>query len=148
MKPICYLPLAAWLCLSGAANAAPSKEGAAPPPSPVTVAIVDEGDKGFAVRHFPTRLRLYTFDRDRPQESMCVDGCASAWPPLRAEVNATPVGEWTLVPRSDGNAQWAYKGKPVYLRYHDNPDTPGGDGEGGVWHLVPHIPRSVASTSR
>jgi predicted lipoprotein with Yx(FWY)xxD motif len=139
--------LAALLCLSGVANAAASKE-AAPPPSPVTIAIVDEGDKGYAIRHFPTRLRLYTFDRDRRQESVCVDGCASAWPPVRADRDATPIGEWTLAPRTDGAPQWAYKGKPVYVRYHDEPDAPGGDGEDGAWHLVPNIPRGAASVSK
>jgi predicted lipoprotein with Yx(FWY)xxD motif len=139
MKSICYLTLATWLCVSGAANAAAMNVRAAPPPSPVSVAIVDEGDKGYALRHFPSRLRLYTFDRDRPQESVCVDGCASAWSSLRADENATPIGDWTPVPRTDGTPQWAYKGKPVYLRYHDDPDAPAGDGEDGVWRLIPNI---------
>jgi len=138
VRLIGWLPLAAGLCLGGAANAAAIRS-AAPPPSPVSVAIVDEGEKGFALRHFPTRLRLYTFDRDRPQQSVCVDGCASAWPPLRAEPNSTPFGDWTLTPRTDGAPQWAYKGKPVYLRYHDDPDAPGGDGEDGAWRLIPNI---------
>jgi predicted lipoprotein with Yx(FWY)xxD motif len=74
-----------------------------------------------------------------------VDGCASAWPPLRADKNAEAIGDWTLAPRSDGNPQWAYKGRPVYVRYHDAPDAPEGDGEDGVWHLIPNIPRGGAS---
>ena len=29
-------------------------------------------------------------------------------------------------------------GKPVYSMFHDAPNTPRGDGEGGVWHLLPY----------
>ena len=137
--------LAALLCASTSAFAAavPVEEGADIPASPETIAIVDEGDKGFAIRHFPSRLRLYTFDRDGSGVSTCVEGCASAWPPVRAPSGARPVGDWTLVPRSDGAAQWAYKGKPVYVRFHDLPDAPAGDGVDGAWRLVPPIPKTM-----
>lgn len=143
MERIGLAAFAATLVLVGRPLAAPAPEddGAQIPPSPETIAIVDEGDKGFAIRHFPSRLRLYTFDRDGPGQSRCVDGCASAWPPVRAGANAHPVGDWTLVPRSDGPAQWAYRSKPVYVRYHDLPDAPAGDGVDGLWHLVPSIPK-------
>ena len=146
MKRIGLVVCAAALCLSTRALAAAAvapEEGAWIPPSPETIAIVDEGDKGYAIRHFPSRLRLYTFDRDSRGVSRCVEGCASAWPPVLAPAGAHPVGDWSLVPRSDSGPQWAYKGQPVYVRYHDLPDAPSGDGVDGLWRLVPPIPKTA-----
>lgn len=128
--------LSAGLLLSSASH------GQEAPQSPENVAIVDEGAAGFSVRHFPTRLHLYTFSRDSPTASACIDGCASRWPPVRAKAGSTPVGDWTLVQRTDGDPQWAYKGSPVYLLYHDSPDSPGGEGaENGAWRMIQNIPK-------
>ena len=133
------LVLTTTLCLTAKTYAAPAP-GAAIPPTPGTIAITDEGPQGFTVRHFPTRLHLYTHDGDSPTVSRCVEGCASAWPPVRADsADAKPIGDWTLVPRADGPPQWAYQGRPVYVRYHDAPDAPSGDGQDGM-HLVANIP--------
>lgn len=82
-------------------------------------------------------LTLYVFDRDtEPNVSVCVDACAKAWPPVRARADAAPFGDWTLVPRTDGAKQWAYKGKPLY-RYalEQKPGWALGDG-GGAWNLA------------
>jgi predicted lipoprotein with Yx(FWY)xxD motif len=43
-----------------------------------------------------------------------------------------------IVARSDGRQQWAYRGQPVYMRFHDAPDQPTGDGIDGKWHLIPY----------
>jgi predicted lipoprotein with Yx(FWY)xxD motif len=48
------------------------------------------------------------------------------------------MGDWTVIRRDNGLLQWAYRGKPVYSMFHDAPNTPRGDGEGGVWHLLPY----------
>ncbi len=126
----------------GAGAIAAVEQGAALPPTPRTISISDEGAKGFAIRHFPTRLRLYTYDGDRPGVSMCYAPCSGAWPPVRAPDGAEQIGDWTVVPRTDGSPQWAYRGKPVYVRYHDHPDTPVGDGMDGVWRIIPNIPKT------
>jgi predicted lipoprotein with Yx(FWY)xxD motif len=105
---------------------------------PADVALVEEGAQGYVYRHFPTGLRLYTFDKDRKGRSMCDGGCASQWPPVTAPDGAAPVGAWTIIQRSDGRRQWALLGRPIYVRYHDAPETASGDGEGGVWHLIRH----------
>jgi hypothetical protein len=34
------------------------------------------------------------------------------------------VGYWSVIRRPDGNPQWAYKGQPVYMRFHDMPADP------------------------
>jgi predicted lipoprotein with Yx(FWY)xxD motif len=106
---------------------------------PAEVALSDEGQKGFVFRRFPGSQRLYTYDRDTPDHSNCNFGCDGARPPVSAPPGAKPVGDWTLVKRDDGNSQWAYKGHPVYTLFHDDPGNPGGDGEDGVWHLLPYV---------
>ena len=105
--------------------------------NPREVALI-EGTQGWKYVHFPTNLPLYTYDRDSAGKSACnnKEGCSSAWPPLRARNDAKPLGDWTIVLRDDGIRQWAYKGRPVYLRYHDSPTAPSGDGADGVWHLL------------
>src|SRR5690606_42026261 len=57
-------------------------------------------------------MTLYTFDKDEPGTSNCYDTCATNWPPLTADENAQPEGDFTLVERTDGTKQWAYKGEP------------------------------------
>lgn len=81
---------------------------------------------------------LYTFDKDSAGTSNCYDGCAAAWPPFFAAAGASATKEgFSLVTRSDGSKQWAWKSMPLY---YYTPDTqPGdalGDGKNGVWHVV------------
>ena len=47
------------------------------------------------------------------------------------------MGDWTLVARDDGAKQWAYKGHPIYLLFHDSTTQPQGDkAENGNWHTL------------
>ncbi len=109
----------------------------APPKSayPGEVALVQE-PSGFVYRHFPTGLRLYFSDQDAKGKSNCNAGCAAAWPPLLPHDGAAPMGDWTIIARDDGGKQWAYQGRPVYVRYHDSPSQPQGDGLDGTWHFL------------
>jgi predicted lipoprotein with Yx(FWY)xxD motif len=115
-----------------AASKAPDKEE-----HPADVALIEDSGN-WAYRHFPSNLRLYIFDKDTPKSSACTDtdGCAGVWPPLLASDEAKPMGDWTVITRGDTRKQWAYKGHPVYLRYHDSPDAPTGNGVDGVWHFL------------
>lgn len=45
--------------------------------------------------------------------------CAATWPPLFAPDDAKPLGQWTVVTRSDGKKQWAYNKQPVYTSILD-----------------------------
>lgn len=109
--------------------------------TPEEVALVDEGAKGMVLRHFPSSLRLYTWSKDAPGRSNCNLGCASRWPPVIAPADATDLPDFTVVNRDDGRKQWAFRGKPLYMRYHDAPNAPAGDGdEDGAWTLVPYTP--------
>ncbi|MEY8879517.1 MAG: hypothetical protein AB9M60_23610 [Leptothrix sp. (in: b-proteobacteria)] len=84
-------------------------------------------------------MSLYTFDKDPAGagKSVCNGPCATNWPPLMAEAGAAASGDWSVITRDDGKAQWALKGKPVY---YWNKDTKAGDrtGDGfnNVWHLA------------
>jgi predicted lipoprotein with Yx(FWY)xxD motif len=80
---------------------------------------------------------LYTFDKDAGGESRCFDGCAAAWPPFMAADGAQAKGQLTLVARKGGGMQWAWAGKLLYYFAGDaKAGDVGGDGSGGVWHVV------------
>lgn len=82
-------------------------------------------------------MTLYIFDNDAPQKSNCYAGCATDWPPFYAAADATPYGNFTVIARTDGTYQWAWKGQPLYYWSGDqNPGDTGGDGIGGIWHVV------------
>lgn len=82
-------------------------------------------------------MTLYTFDKDGPGKSNCVDACAQAWPPLTAQADAMVTGEYSLVARPDGARQWAYRGKPLYRWAKDaKPGDTTGDGFKDIWHVA------------
>ena len=107
-------------------------------PYPAEVALSEVGDKGYVYVRFPGAQRLYTYDLDRAGRSFCNEGCESARPPILAPAGSKPLGDWTVIRRDNGLLQWAYRGSPVYSMFHDAPNAPRGDGEGGVWHILPY----------
>lgn len=110
-----------------------------PPAIPSEVQIIKEGDQ-FVLRTLDGAKPIYTYDRDEPGKSNCVDRCITAWPAVVAPTGAKPVGKWTVVTRADGSSQWAFEGKAVYTFVRDADSTATGDGMGGVWHLLPTFP--------
>jgi predicted lipoprotein with Yx(FWY)xxD motif len=127
------LGLVAWC--AGFAQAAPFNPGLA---YPSEVALSDEGARGYVFRRFPGSQRLYFYDRDPHGHSACNSGCDSAWQPVYAPQGSKEMGDWTIIRRDNGLEQWAYQGHPVYTLYHDDPRQPQGDGQDGVWHLLPY----------
>lgn len=102
---------------------------------------------GFKVTTFRTgrlvttaqNLSLYVSDKDRPGKSSCHEGCEDTWAPALAPAAVKPQGEWTLIERSPGVKQWAFRGKPVYTYTPDSYarrefSFRGGDVPG--WHNV------------
>ena len=84
-------------------------------------------------------MTLYTFDKDAANsgKSVCVAQCAKAWPPLMAAADAKSVGDYTVITRSDGEKQWAYKGKPLYTWVKDTkPGDMTGDGFRNLWRVA------------
>lgn len=87
----------------------------------------------------PNGMTLYTFDKDAAGsgKSVCNGPCATNWPPLFAAEGAKPDGNWSVITRDDGKAQWAYKGKPLYFWVKDSkPGDRTGDGFNKVWQLA------------
>jgi len=87
----------------------------------------------------PNGMTLYTFDKDTAGsgKSVCVDKCAVNWPPLMADMGASASGDWSVITRTDGSKQWAYKGWPLYYWVKDQkPGDMTGDNVGKVWHIV------------
>jgi predicted lipoprotein with Yx(FWY)xxD motif len=109
--------------------AAPLSAFAAPPAEVQVKDGVYEDQQG---------LPLYTFDNDTMVGmSHCSGGCATHWPPLAAPAGAKPSGDWTVINREDGTAQWAYKSKPLYTFAADKAgEAPKGDNLGQKWHLA------------
>ena len=86
----------------------------------------------------PTGHTLYTFGKDTNGMSNCNGQCATNWPPLAVEANAKAIGDYTIITRSDGMRQWAYKGQPLYYFVKDTkPADMSGDGVmEGNWKVV------------
>ena len=83
-------------------------------------------------------MTLYTFDKDiAPGKSMCMGGCATKWPAALASDSDKASGDWSLIKSSNGQSQWAYKGKPLYRWSMDKKagDTTG-EGFAGFWHTA------------
>jgi predicted lipoprotein with Yx(FWY)xxD motif len=123
-------------------------EAEAGPSHPPEVALVDEGPKGSVYRLFPSSLRIYVNEIDPVGTSACYEGCIGPWVPVYAPKGSSPVGDWQILTRHDGQLQWMLKGKPVYTRFHDTPEISTGDGIDGVWHLVPYTREAENPTSQ
>ena len=83
-------------------------------------------------------MTLYTFDKDSGGKSACNGPCATNWPPLMADADAKPSGDWTIITRDGGGKQWAYKTKPLYTWAKDTKagDTTGDGVLNGAWHAA------------
>ena len=82
-------------------------------------------------------MTLYTFDEDKGGTPTCTWFCAIAWPPAKAAGAAAPTSAFTVVKRSGGASQWAYRGRPLYTYVKDHaPGETHGDGADGTWHVA------------
>ncbi len=90
----------------------------------------------------PQGMTLYLFTRDTTSgETTCYDRCTEAWPPFTADeplvLPPGVPGVLTTISRTNGTAQVAYNGIPLY--YWANDQQPGdttGQGVGDVWFVV------------
>src|SRR5262249_12998687 len=82
---------------------------------------------------------MYIFDGDAMHDkTACLSGAgAYPWGPVEAAQLAHPVGDVTIVGNTDGVAQWAFHGKPLYTYEGDKLD---GDAAGNAadrrWHVA------------
>jgi predicted lipoprotein with Yx(FWY)xxD motif len=82
---------------------------------------------------------LYTTDDDKAAgKPTCVGGaCGQLWAPFLASQLSKPVGDFSVVKRSDGVSQWAYKGRPLYTHAGDRePGDTVGNALDGKWRTA------------
>lgn len=88
---------------------------------------------------------LYIWVADGKGKSSCSGACATAWPPLSAGSTPKVTGgasaaDISLISRSDGTKQVAYKGQPLYYYVGDTgPGMTNGQGSdefGAKWWLI------------
>jgi predicted lipoprotein with Yx(FWY)xxD motif len=90
-----------------------------------TVALGGNDDLGAFLVGGETGMTLYTFTRDEPGVSNCVDQCAVNWPPLLVAEGAQPTlaagisGMVGVITRADGSRQVTYNGWPLYYWVND-----------------------------
>ena len=82
---------------------------------------------------------LYIFTNDQGSDSVCYDGCETAWPVVGAGALASDGLDVTLgsAARTNGDEQLTINGRPVYLFSGDaNAGDVNGQGSGGVWFVL------------
>ena len=137
MRIFTLATVSCWILFSAAIAGAAEKKGEPlNTEHPGSVALHESAPGKWVYRTFPSLMPLYVYDGDSLGVSNCYKGCSGVWPPLKVDADAVEVGNWKILMRTDGRRQWVYKGRPVYLRYHDDPANPVGDGEEGKWHLI------------
>lgn len=140
LLPLVSLSMSA-VAAEEAAPAEPEAQQETPPfkaEHPGDTALSQDEDGNWRFRSFPGLATLYVYAKDTPGKSNCGDPCISAWAPFLASSTETKaIGDWTLIARADGRRQWAYKGQPIYLRYHDFPAAWGNIRAEGFQKLEP-----------
>lgn len=84
-------------------------------------------------------MTLYVFDKDTTGVSNCYQGCATVWPAYSSGATAQSQfpANISVITRTDGSKQFAWKGKPLYYYSGDkNPGDTNGDGIANIWHIV------------
>jgi predicted lipoprotein with Yx(FWY)xxD motif len=137
------------LIATTATAAAESPARSEPTPATTAPAATDPPIRqrdGLLVDRRGRGLYFYVGDRT-PGVSRCNSLCARLWPPLYADLAATPSGPFTLAVREDGRRQWAWRGRPLYRWSSDRKrGEAGGDGVADTWKLA-RIGDDPAATS-
>jgi predicted lipoprotein with Yx(FWY)xxD motif len=105
-----------------------------PPDTPADISVFFEEGK-YLFRVGESRS-IYVYDGDKAGKPTCAGECLRTWRPVIASAGSKPVGEWSLVKRSDRSMQWCFRNRPIYTNTNDKPGATSGDGIDGVWHVV------------
>jgi len=75
---------------------------------------------------------LYTYSGDTQGVSNCTGSCISSWPPYSPTTSSVTLPtNVTIITRSDGSKQYAYKGLPLYTFTGDSSGQLNGNGVSG-----------------
>lgn len=120
------------------ANTTSNSSSSAMAPSNNIYLIKTNPSKGKYLTDFQG-MTLYIYDKDTPGVSNCSGSCLAAWPVYTSGATAEKMlpTNISVITRSDGSKQFAWKGMPLYYYAQDTKvGDISGDGVGGVWHIV------------
>jgi predicted lipoprotein with Yx(FWY)xxD motif len=130
--------MAAAVLLSASAAGHESSEPPPPPKQDTTVPIrVSQTNRGRILTD-STGMTLYYFDRDDTgNKSNCDGECTAKWIPLVASADASAIGDYTIIIRSDHSRMWAYRYRPLYTFHADKaPGDTNGSDPSNLWHIA------------
>ena len=131
MKKFLFVSLFTTALLAGCAGGIPSSAKVAPD-------MPTRASDGVLIG--PNGRTIYTFAKDSANAgtSACYAQCAQNWPPLTAAATAKATGDYSIITRTDGARQWAFKGQPLYYFAKDTkPGDKVGDGAlNGAWKVI------------
>ena len=106
-------------------------------PAGLNVRLVDSAQAVVVTDFLGYTLYGFAGDAARDDQSCADSRCARTWVPVPAPALAGNVGEFSVVSRTDGTMQWAYRDRPLY-RFAG--DLLPGDAHGRAvddrWHLA------------
>jgi predicted lipoprotein with Yx(FWY)xxD motif len=107
-----------------------------PPPDVPPGLAVHTINRGRMLTTVEGSWAVYYSEADTSGRSNCDAQCARTWEPVMAPQSVHPHGDWSVVERSPGVFQWAFRGAPLYSyapehrpRGQSGNDVPG-------WHNV------------
>ncbi|MFY2508755.1 hypothetical protein ACN3E9_10800 [Vibrio pectenicida] len=109
----------------------------------VAVKLYNDGSRRYLVDD--NNFSLYTFDKDKENQSVCYGDCEVKWPPAYVNSDLTQkgidnielTGGFGVIQRKDDTYQWTFEGKPLYRWFKDTQvGETTGDGVKNVWHLI------------
>ena len=111
------------------------------PPIGTTVMIVQKSAIGYVLAEANHQV-VYTYSKDKKGgKPTCTGTCAATWVPATGMPQASPAavfpGQFSLVTGAGGVKQITYNGYPLYLLKGAKPLSTSGNGQGGLWHVVP-----------
>jgi predicted lipoprotein with Yx(FWY)xxD motif len=106
-----------------------------------TVMIVQKSAVGYVLAEANHQV-VYTYSKDKKNgKPTCTGACAETWLPATGTPQAGPAdvfpGQFGLVTGAGGVKQITYDGLPLYTLKGAKGLAVTGNGQGGVWHVVP-----------
>ena len=106
-----------------------------------TVMIVQKSAIGFVLAEANHQV-VYTYSKDKKGgKPTCTGTCAETWLPATGVPQAGPAdhfpAQFGVVTAAGGVKQITYNGYPLYTLKGAKPLLTTGNGQGGVWHVVP-----------
>lgn len=115
---------------NNSAYSAPSTSNTTTPPAASSGAIIETKTSSSLGQYLSdgSGKTLYTYGADTSGVSNCSGSCLSTWPAyVPSSTSASLPSNVTVIKRSDGSSQYAYKGMPLYYFASDSTGQVTGD---------------------